>query len=205
MESSGRSNPTQPPPGSSEENWSSRIRSEEMEQKMCKKRVKSGLEKDPVVRFMVEALEKAGCPVPPNAFQCAPSCTDSNKGSLTLGKGIKLCSNYLVTTSSVHTTMVHELIHAFDHCRAKVDWTNLQHHACSEIRAASLSGDCNAMQEWSRGHLSIASQHKACVRRRAQLSVEANPYCPSEDAARLAVNAVFDSCYDDTAPFDHHP
>jgi hypothetical protein len=29
--------------------------------------------------------------------------------------------------------MAHELIHAFDHCRFKVDWSNLRHHACSEV------------------------------------------------------------------------
>lgn len=31
-------------------------------------------------------------------------------------------------------TLAHELVHAFDHCRFKVDWGNLRHHACSEVR-----------------------------------------------------------------------
>jgi inner membrane protease ATP23 len=39
-------------------------------------------------------------------------------------------------------TLTHELVHAYDHCRAYVDWTNCVHHACSEVRAANLSGDC---------------------------------------------------------------
>lgn len=39
-------------------------------------------------------------------------------------------------------TLTHELVHAYDHCRAFVDWSNCVHHACSEIRAAHLSGDC---------------------------------------------------------------
>lgn len=39
--------------------------------------------------------------------------------------------------------MRHEMIHAYDHCRAKdLDWNSCRHHACSEIRAAVLSGDC---------------------------------------------------------------
>ena len=38
--------------------------------------------------------------------------------------------------------LTHELVHAYDHCRAKnLDWTDCQHHACSEIRAAALSGE----------------------------------------------------------------
>ena len=30
--------------------------------------------------------------------------------------------------------LTHELIHAFDHCRAHVDWGNLDHLACSEVK-----------------------------------------------------------------------
>ena len=29
--------------------------------------------------------------------------------------------------------LTHELIHAFDHCRAHVDWSNIDHLACSEV------------------------------------------------------------------------
>lgn len=35
-------------------------------------------------------------------------------------------------------TLAHELVHAFDHCRFKVDWGNLRHHACSEVRQGVL-------------------------------------------------------------------
>jgi len=30
--------------------------------------------------------------------------------------------------------MAHELIHAFDDCRAKVDFANIDHVACTEVR-----------------------------------------------------------------------
>lgn len=37
--------------------------------------------------------------------------------------------------------LTHELVHAYDHCRAaSLDWSDCRHHACSEIRAAMLSG-----------------------------------------------------------------
>lgn len=29
---------------------------------------------------------------------------------------------------------MHELVHMYDHCKFKVDWSNLRHHACSEVR-----------------------------------------------------------------------
>ena len=43
---------------------------------------------------------------------------------------------------------------------------------------------------------------KACVRRRAIDSVVANPACPNEVAAERAVNEVWESCFNDTRPFD---
>ena len=38
--------------------------------------------------------------------------------------------------------MTHELVHMYDHCRAHVDWDNLYHVACTEVRAANLSTEC---------------------------------------------------------------
>lgn len=40
------------------------------------------------------------------------------------------------------------------------------------------------------------------MRRRAILSVRANPMCPDEAAAERAVNEVWESCFNDTRPFD---
>jgi len=55
---------------------------------------------------------------------------------------VVLCENHSLSQSDVNDVVTHELIHAYDHCRAKVDWDDCVHHACSEIRAANLSGDC---------------------------------------------------------------
>ena len=43
---------------------------------------------------------------------------------------------------------------------------------------------------------------EACVRRRAVLSVMANPNCPDKESAERAVNEVWESCVSDTRPFD---
>lgn len=35
----------------------------------------------------------------------------------------------------VNQVVIHELIHAYDECRAaNLDWANCAHHACSEVR-----------------------------------------------------------------------
>ena len=52
--------------------------------------------------------------------------------------------------------------------------------------------------------MSSFSGHGAkCVKRRAALSVKANPNCA--DKADEYVEAAFERCYKDTYPFDRHP
>lgn len=45
-----------------------------------------------------------------------------------------VCSNHVSAQEEVNHTLTHELIHAYDHCRAAdLDWRNCEHHACSEV------------------------------------------------------------------------
>ena len=58
--------------------------------------------------------------------------------------------------------LAHEFVHAFDYCRAKVDFENLEHLACTEIRAANLM-HCPLMSALSTGEASpwnIKAKHK---------------------------------------------
>jgi len=45
--------------------------------------------------------------------------------------------------SEVTRAVAHELVHAFDSCRAALDARDCAHVACTEVRAANLSGDCD--------------------------------------------------------------
>lgn len=59
-------------------------------------------------------------------------------------------------TFLVVEVIFHDLIHAFDDCRAEnLNWTNCVHHVCSEIRVNRLSGDCHFKRELLRGILKI--------------------------------------------------
>lgn len=44
-----------------------------------------------------------------------------------------ICENVAKTSNAVCTTLAHEMIHAFDDCRAKVNFKNLDHLACTEV------------------------------------------------------------------------
>ncbi|KAL0952193.1 hypothetical protein HGRIS_008803 [Hohenbuehelia grisea] len=110
----------------------------------------------------------------PNSSQSATLPTAKSGGFSPEAGAIVLCAGQFFSKAHMENTLVHELVHMYDHCRFKVDWNDLRHHACSE----------------------------ACVRRRAVLSVASNPACPDAATAERAVNEVWDSCFSDTRPFD---
>ncbi|KAJ7974704.1 Mitochondrial inner membrane protease ATP23 [Quillaja saponaria] len=171
--------------------------------KECQDKIQRSL-RTPMVKFLREHLEKAGCPVGDN-FVKAVNCDKEMGGGYLRGEGIMVCSNHLSIQDEVNQVVIHELIHAFDECRAaNLDWANCAHHACSEIRAGHLSGDCHYKRELLRGFMKLRGHEQECVRRRVMKSVIANPYC-SESAAKDAMEAVWDVCYNDTQPFDRAP
>ena len=151
---------------------------------------------------MLKNLQKAQCNFTAQNIRCM-MCDKQQIGGFHPDYGIMLCQNHLPSRKDLETTLTHEMLHAFDHCRLNVDWKNLKHHACSEIRASSLSGDCRWVKEFfSRGYSNFTKQHQACVRRRGALSVQNNPNCDSLETAQQAINEVFDSCFRDKRPFD---
>lgn len=130
---------------------------------------------------------------------------NEGRASLRLLPEIFLCQQNLVNEDHARQSMVHELIHAIDLCRAKMDpINNCIHMACTEIRAENLSGECGAVRELINGRVTNFKGHGAeCVKRRAILSVKANPNC--SEKAHDYVNAAFERCFRDTFPFDRHP
>ncbi|KAI8351212.1 peptidase M76 family-domain-containing protein [Choanephora cucurbitarum] len=159
------------------------------------------LKNSPPVRFMMEELKKINKHMERDDFKCMP-CDITKAGGFSPVDGILLCQNRLVSKKHQEHTMVHEMVHMYDHHKFNVDWNNLKHQACSEIRAASLSGDCGWTREIQRGFFTFTKQHQACVKRRAIISVRQNPNCQNEEEAERAVSSVFESCFADTRPFD---
>ena len=227
----------------------------------CDGYVKTGLESNPTVQFLLSSLIGMGCKPPEGFIRCMdceskpvsggfgmlqetvletstkssstspngnsrtqgsanqkPDCTKNRQelldqfqrekdghSKLALKPEIYLCQENVSSLDHANTILSHELIHAIDMCRAKMDpLHNCMQLACTEVRAENLSGECNMMWEALRGKLDSYLGHgKKCVRRRAIDSVAANPNCTSK--AELFVDAVFDRCYKDTFPFERHP
>ncbi|KAK8347064.1 hypothetical protein V6Z12_A07G259100 [Gossypium hirsutum] len=147
--------------------------------KECQDMIQKSL-RTPMVKFLMAHMEKTGCK-------------------------IVVCSDQVRIQDDVNQEVIRHLIHAYDECRpSNLDWRNCAHHACSEIRAGHLSGDCHYKREFLRGFMKIRGHEQDCVRRRVMKSVMANPFC-SKTAAKDAMEAVWDICYNDTKPFDRAP
>jgi Peptidase M76 family len=131
---------------------------------------------------------------------------NGNTSSLSIKPEIHICQQYMRNKSMAHRTLVHELIHAIDFCRAKLDpLHNCVQLACTEIRAEHLSGECYFFQEFPRMFFegNLYGHGKECVKRRAILSVRANPNCTAR--ASDCVEAAMERCYKDVYPFERHP
>lgn len=62
-------------------------------------------------------------------------------GGFSPDHGILLCANELRDRKHLEDTLAHEMVHAWDHLRWKVDWADLRHAACTEVRLpVSLCG-----------------------------------------------------------------
>ncbi|TVY58765.1 Mitochondrial inner membrane protease atp23, partial [Lachnellula cervina] len=127
----------------------------------------------------------------------------SMSGGFSPEGGILVCANQIMDRKHLEDTLAHEMVHAWDQLRWKVDWDNLRHAACTEIRASTLSGECRWTKEFfTRNQFKLTQQHQNCVRARAVQSMMNRPACKDDVQAAKVVNEVWDSCYKDTRPFD---
>ncbi|CCH42778.1 Mitochondrial inner membrane protease ATP23 [Wickerhamomyces ciferrii] len=156
----------------------------------------------PTVIFMLQQIKKTGVEIKDDEIIC-DLCDEWKGGGFNPELGILLCQNRIIDKWHLEDTLAHELVHYYDNSKFKVNWVDLKHHACSEIRASSLSGECRIMNQISRAGLGkFGRGHQECVKRRAALSVSANPNCKNKEEAKKIVDEVWDSCFNDTRPFE---
>ncbi|KAI9090818.1 peptidase M76 family-domain-containing protein [Phlyctochytrium arcticum] len=167
--------------------------------KQCEKWRDEVMEKSVRVRTLLSGLASNGCAFRKEHFSCV-TCDETLAGGFGPTAGVHLCSNIFNTSEQLEDTMAHELVHAYDYCTTKLNFEDIEHHACTEIRAAHLSGDCNFTKELRRGFGAFQGQFERCVRRRAALAVSYNPEHTLEKAKDV-VNKLYPVCMADIAPF----
>ncbi|KAI4612909.1 Mitochondrial inner membrane protease atp23 [Alternaria viburni] len=170
--------------------------------KRCESNKEYLLKYSPIIRFMSDEVYKLGGDLNKDNILCR-MCTNEQSGGFSLDHGILLCANKFRNRGHQEDTMAHEMVHAWDHLKFKVEPENLRHQACLEIRASTLSGECRFSREFfTRNQWNIMEQLQSCVRRRATLSMMARPGIKDQEHAGKVVNEVWESCFRDTRPFD---
>jgi inner membrane protease ATP23 len=150
------------------------------------------LQYSPIVRFLKDEVAKLGGDLNDKNILCR-MCTNEQSGGFSLDHGILLCANKFRNRGHQEDTMAHEMVHAWDHLKFKVENENLRHQACLEIRASTLSGECRFSREFfTKNQWRITEQLQHCVRRRATLSMMARPGVKDETHAGEIVNQVWE-------------
>ncbi|XP_043250398.1 mitochondrial inner membrane protease ATP23 homolog [Colletes gigas] len=166
----------------------------------CESAVYKCVTESPLVKLMMAALKSAGCEIDIRRHISCELCDTSVTGGYDpVLNQIVVCQNN--SKGIVQGVLSHEMVHMFDACCNNFDFTNLEHLACSEIRAANLM-HCSFLSAWTQGVASFFNfkeAHQICVKKKALDSILAVRKV-TEDEARAAVMKVFDRCYNDLEP-----
>ncbi|XP_067930215.1 mitochondrial inner membrane protease ATP23 homolog [Watersipora subatra] len=173
---------------------------------LCQFRVIKCVEENTMVKLLLDALKSRGCEFKLSRHVSCEECGSfANGGYDSINKQVVVCSNNSTKQKRVCNVLSHELIHAFDDCRAKMDLSNIEHLACTEIRAANMMhcSMTSAMAEsparsWGK------QQQQQCVRWKARNSI-LSVRNVSKEEADAAVDRVFDKCYPDLEPLGRIP
>ena len=113
---------------------------------------------------------------------------------------IFVCADNATKSGLVHGVLLRNLIHMFDVCTRKVDFQNVQHLACMEVRKANLA-NCNYGLYLSRtdARFAVKRQHEVCVRNTAVDFLVKTKFVERK-VAETAVDQVFSKCYADLEP-----
>ena len=166
----------------------------------CERLVVEAVEGSPLVHLLLGGLARAGCPLAlPRHVACEPLGPGLLGGFDRRSNQVVVCSEKCRTAEVVEQILAHELVHLYDQCVARVDWSDLRHLACSEVRAANLAHCRGALSGALGDGAALWGGHRACVRGRAARSVAAVGGVGREVAGE-AVAAVFEQCYADLEP-----
>ena len=97
-----------------------------------------------------------------NNNNCISSSSSSPSSTIKVPH-VVLCDNQGQEIETFQNTIIHELVHAYDICRVEnFDASNTAYHACTEIRASALSGECSILHEIYRAKFQLRNGHYDC-------------------------------------------
>ncbi|XP_043282279.1 mitochondrial inner membrane protease ATP23 homolog isoform X2 [Venturia canescens] len=173
-----------------------------MQKVRCEKNVYECVRSSPLVKLMMGALKSSGCEINIRRHIVCEFCSESVSGGYDPELNqIVVCQNTSKSKGIVQGVLTHEMIHMFDFCRYNLDFKNIDHLACTEIRAANLT-HCSFLSAVTRGDAAfwnIKGRQQECVKNKAVHSVMSVRNITYEQA-REAVDRTFPKCYPDMEP-----
>ena len=92
----------------------------------------------PTIRFMRENIQQLQGDINETNVRCR-RCTKRQSGGFDPDYGIMICANEMRDQGHFEDTLAHEMVHAYDHLRFKVNWKDdLRHAACAEVATFAL-------------------------------------------------------------------
>lgn len=175
---------------------------ENIDQIKCERTVYKCIKTSPLVKLMMAALKSSGCEIDIRRHISCEECSPTVSGGYDPGLNqIVICQNVVSSKGIIQGILTHEMIHMFDYCRNQLDFKNIDHLACTEIRAANLT-HCSYLSALMNGDISLGTvkeMHQICVKNKALASILAVRKVSKEDAID-AVERVFSRCYPDLEP-----
>lgn len=173
----------------------------------CERNVSYVFQRSDELRLLAGAMKKYGCDFTLARHVSCERCNKCAGGFDPDTKQIIINQSNSGSADKIMATMMHEMIHMFDYCRAKFDFENLEHVACSEIRAANLTycSISDRLAHGGPGLFDFKKTHQYCVKDVAFQSIKA--YSPETSDEKLwdIIVKVFPNCYNDLEPFGRRP
>jgi mitochondrial inner membrane protease ATP23 len=119
------------------------LRYETLDCRRCESQRDYLLQYSPIIRYLSSQIALLGGTLDKSNIRCR-RCEPHERmeGGFDPKYGIKLCANVLEGRGRVEDTLAHEMVHAWDHLRWKVDWEagggNLRAVACTEVSESYL-------------------------------------------------------------------
>lgn len=87
-----------------------------------------------MIHYLLKSMDDSHCTLPRDFVRCIPQPALASLGQYIPDKNrIFLNSIHANNMKNVQRTVLHELIHAYDHCRVKMDYSSCAHLACTEV------------------------------------------------------------------------
>lgn len=173
----------------------------------CEVKVSKVFERSDELKLLAGAMKKHGCYFNLARHVVCERCENCHGGYDPDTNQIVICQGIMMSKDKILSIMLHEMVHMFDYCRAEFDFENLEHVACSEIRAANLSycSISDFLRFAPSSLFKFKKAHEICVKEVAIKSVKA--YSPQTDISEVVdiVTKVFPKCYNDLEPFGRRP